>query len=96
MEQAIKNASPFLEVKPIRIGGATYQVPYEVLPNRQFTMGAKWIIDAAFKKQGKSMSEFLKEEIIDAYNNQGTAVKKKLELHRLAESNKAFAHYARF
>lgn len=95
-EQALKNVGPLLEVKPIRIGGATYQVPYEVPPVRQFTLGAKWIIEAARKKQGKSMASFLAEEILDAYNNQGAAVKRKLDIHRTAEANRAFAHYARF
>jgi small subunit ribosomal protein S7 len=95
-EQAINNASPLLEVRPTRIGGATYQVPYEVPPHRRFTLGAKWIIDAALKKQGKPMVDFLTEELIAAYNNEGTAVKKKLETHKMAEANRAFAHYARF
>jgi len=96
LEQAIKNAGPLLEVRSTRVGGATYQVPYEVSPHRRFTLGAKWIIEAAEKKQGKPMAEFLAEEIIAAYNNEGTAVKKKLDTHKVAEANKAFAHYARF
>ena len=95
-EQAIKNASPLLEVKPIRIGGATYQVPYEVASSRQFTLGAKWIIEATRKGQGKPMADLLAEEILAAYNNQGSAVRKKLDLHKMAEANRAFAHYARF
>lgn len=95
-EKAIENAGPLLEVRPIRIGGATYQVPYEVPPHRQFTLGAKWIIEAARKRQGRPMEDFLAEEIIAAYNNEGSVVKKKLDLHKLAEANKAFAHYARF
>jgi small subunit ribosomal protein S7 len=95
-DQAIKNAGPLLEVRSTRVGGATYQVPYEVPPHRQFTLGAKWIIEAASKKQGKPMEDFLAEEIIAAYNNEGAAVKKKLDLHKTAEANKAFAHYARF
>lgn len=95
-EKAIKNTGPLLEVRPTRIGGATYQVPYEVSPHRQFTLGAKWIIEAARKKHGKPIEEFLAEEIISAYNNEGTAVKKRLDTHKMAEANKAFAHYARF
>ena len=95
-EQAIKNAGPLLEVKPMRIGGATYQVPYEVSSARRFTLGAKWLIEAAQKRQGKPMEEFLAEEILAAYNNEGAAVKKKLDTHKMAEANKAFAHYARF
>lgn len=95
-EKAIENAGPLLEVRPTRVGGASYQVPYEVPPHRRFTLGAKWIIEAARKKQGKSMAEFLEEEFIAAYNNEGAAVKKKLESHKMAEANRAFAHYARF
>lgn len=94
-EQAIKNASPLLEVRPTRIGGATYQVPYEVPTHRRFTLGAKWVVEAARTKQGKPISDFLAEEIIAAYNNEGTAVKKKLDTHKMAEANKAFAHFAR-
>lgn len=95
-DQAVKNAGPFLEVRPKRIGGATYQIPYEVSPYRRFTLGAKWIIEAAKSKKGKPMFYKLTEEILAAYNNEGTAVKKKLDTHKMAEANKAFAHYARF
>jgi small subunit ribosomal protein S7 len=94
--QAIKNTGPLLEVRSTRVGGVTYQVPYEVSPHRRFTLGAKWIIESALKKQGKPMEDFLAEELIAAYNNEGAAVKKKLDLHKTAEANKAFAHYARF
>ena len=95
-QKAIENTGPLLEVRPMRVGGATYQVPYEVQPSRRFTLGAKWIIGAARKKQGKPMSDLLAEEIIAAYNNEGSAVKKKIDTHKMAEANKAFAHYARF
>jgi small subunit ribosomal protein S7 len=95
-EKAIENAGPLLEVRPRRIGGVTYQVPYEVPPHRRFTLGAKWIIEAARKRQGKPMEDFLAEELVAAYNNEGTAVKKKLDTHKMAEANRAFAHYARF
>ena len=95
-QKAIENTSPLLEVRSTRIGGATYQVPYEVQPNRRFTLGAKWIIESARKKQGKPVSDLLAEEIIAAYNNEGSAVKKKIDTHKMAEANKAFAHYARF
>lgn len=95
-EVAVMNAGPLVEVRPRRIGGATYQIPFEVPPSRQFTLGAKWIIEAAREKEGKPMSDFLTEEILAAYNNEGRAVKKKIETHKMAEANKAFAHYARF
>ncbi|MCX6807062.1 MAG: 30S ribosomal protein S7 [Candidatus Berkelbacteria bacterium] len=94
-EKALENAGPLLEVRSTRIGGATYQVPYEVPQGRRFTLAARWIVEAAFNKQGKPMAEFLAEEIIAAYNNEGTAVKKKLDTHKMAEANKAFAHFAR-
>ena len=95
-EGALKNASPLLEVNPRRIGGATYQVPMEVRPERRETLAMRWIINAARTKQGRPFGEFLAEEIIDAYNNTGTAIKKRDVLHKMAEANKAFAHYARF
>jgi len=95
-ETALKNAAPLLEVKARRIGGATYQVPMEVPANRKETLAMRWIINAARDKQGKAFSEFLAMEILDAYNNTGTAIKKREVLHKMAEANKAFAHYARF
>jgi len=95
-EQAIENAGPVVEVRGTRIGGATYQVPYEVHAHRRFALGAKWIVDAALQKQGKPMADILSKELIAAYNNEGAAVKKKLDTHKMAEANKAFAHYARF
>ena len=95
-EGALKNAAPLLEVNPRRIGGATYQVPIEVRPERRETLAMRWIINAARSKQGKPFNEFLALEIIDAYNNTGSAIKKRDVLHKMAEANKAFAHYARF
>lgn len=95
-EQAVENASPLLEVKPRRIGGATYLVPVEVRPERRVTLAMKAIVNAARGKQGKTIDVFLADEIIDAFNGTGSAVGKKDELHRMAEANKAFAHYAKF
>lgn len=95
-EGAIKNATPILEVKPRRIGGATYQVPMEVLPDRRETLAMRWIIKAARQRQGASMEKLLAEEILAAYENTGTAIKQKENLHKMAEANKAFAHFARF
>ena len=92
---AIENASPVLEVKPKRIGGATYQVPMEVRGDRRLALAFRWIIDGARAKKGKPMAEKLAAELIDATNNQGNALKKKNDMHRMAEANKAFAHFAR-
>jgi len=93
--QAIENASPIVEVKPKRVGGATYQVPMEVRGERKLYLAFKWIIDAARAKKGKSMAEKLSEELILASKNEGNAMKKKADTHRMAEANKAFAHFAR-
>jgi len=93
-EQALKNAAPLLEVKPKRIGGATYQVPREVKRERRLTLAMRWIIQAAKLKKGKSMKEKLAEELIGAANNTGWAVKKKEDTHRMAEANRAFAHFS--
>jgi len=92
---AIENASPLLEVNPKRIGGATYQVPMEVRGERKLALATKWILDAARSGKGKAMAEKLAKEIIEASNNQGNALKKKADTHRMAEANKAFAHFAR-
>ena len=92
---AIENASPLLEVKPKRIGGATYQVPMEVRGERKLALATKWILDAARSKKGKPMAEKLAEELIGCMNNEGNAIKKKNDTHRMAEANKAFAHFAR-
>lgn len=93
---AIKNASPLLEVRPRRIGGATYQVPMEVKPDRQRALAYRAIIKAARKKQGKPMAVFLADELLAAAKNEGEAVKRREDMHKLAEANRAFAHYARF
>lgn len=92
-EQAIENAKPTLEVKSRRIGGATYQVPIEIPHDRRISMAMRWIIAAARGKAGRSMVEGLAAELADCYNNQGTTIKKKDDTHRMAEANKAFAHY---
>ncbi len=94
-KQAIENASPVLEVKPKRIGGATYQVPMEVRGERRLALAFRWIIEGARGKKGKPMEEKLAQELIDCINNQGNAIKKKADMHRMAEANKAFAHFAR-
>lgn len=90
----IENAGPQLELKSRRIGGANYQVPYEVKGDRRTTLALRWIIDAARKGKGKPMEEKLAEELINAFNNTGNAVKKKLDTHKMADANKAFAHFA--
>ena len=92
-EQALENAKPSLEVKSRRIGGATYQVPIEIAPDRRTALAMRWIITFSRKKSGRSMEEGLASELTDCYNNQGTTIKKKDDTHRMAEANKAFAHY---
>lgn len=92
-EQALENAKPSLEVKSRRIGGATYQVPVEIPADRRMAMAMRWIILHARTKPGRAMSEALAFELVDCYNNQGATIKKKDETHRMAEANKAFAHY---
>lgn len=94
-KKAVENASPLLEVKPKRIGGATYQVPMEVRQERRLFLALKWIIDGARSGKGKSMEEKLSQEIMNVANNEGSAMKKKNDMHRMAEANKAFAHFAR-
>lgn len=91
--QALNNVMPVLEVKARRVGGANYQVPIEIRPERRQTLGIRWIVGAARKRSERTMSEQLAGEIIDAYNNAGNAFKKKEDTHRMAEANKAFAHY---
>ena len=93
-EQALKNTSPFLEVKSKRIGGATYQVPREVKGERRLTLAMRWIIKGTSLKKGKPMREKLANELMEAANNTGWAVKKKEDTHRMAEANRAFAHFA--
>jgi len=93
-ELALKNTGPLLEVKSKRIGGATYQVPIEVKKTRRTFLAMRWIIAAAKSKKGKPMKEKLATELIEAANNRGAAVKKKEGVHRMAEANRAFAHFA--
>jgi small subunit ribosomal protein S7 len=90
---ALGNVAPSLEVKARRVGGATYQVPMEIRPERRQTLALRWIVDFARKRGEKTMAERLAGEIMDAANNTGSAVKRKEEMHRMAEANKAFAHY---
>ncbi|NLM35325.1 MAG: 30S ribosomal protein S7 [Clostridiales bacterium] len=92
-EEAMNNVMPLLEVKARRIGGATYQVPMEVRPERRQTLGIRWILTAARNRGEKYMRERLANELMDAANNTGAAVKKKEDTHKMAEANKAFAHY---
>ena len=92
-DAALKNATPVLEVKPRRIGGATYQVPVEIRPERRLALARRWIVRFARQRGGKSMSEKLAFELLDASQNTGGAVKRKEETHRMAESNKAFSHF---
>jgi small subunit ribosomal protein S7 len=94
-EKAMENASPLLEVASKRVGGANYQVPREVRPERQFVLAVRWIISAARAKKGKPMAQKLAEEFIAASKNEGAAIKKKQDTHRMAEANRAFAHFAR-
>ena len=91
---AIQNTSPLLEVKPKRIGGATYQVPMEVKGERRTTLAMRWVIQAAKSRKKKPMGEKLAEELIEASANKGAAIKKKEDTHRMAETNRAFAHFA--
>ena len=93
-ERALENASPLLEVKPKRVGGATYQVPREVRGDRRLALATRWILTAARSKKGKPMAAKLAEELISAANNEGSAIKKKEDTHRMAEANRAFAHFA--
>ena len=92
-QAALANVAPSLEVKARRVGGATYQVPMEIRPERRQTLALRWIVDFARKRGEKTMAERLAGEILDAANNTGASVKRKEEMHRMAEANKAFAHY---
>ena len=92
-QKAIENTSPLLQVRSKRVGGATYQVPIEVKPKKRVSLAMKWILAAARAKKGKPMKVKLAEELLAAYKNEGAAVKKKEDTHRMAEANKAFAHY---
>ena len=92
-EQAFKNVSPVMEVKPRRVGGATYQVPMEVAPHRRFALATRWIMQASNSRSGKSFAEKLAGELMDAANNTGSAIRKREETHKMAEANRAFSHY---
>jgi small subunit ribosomal protein S7 len=93
MESALRNATPIIEVKPRRVGGATYQVPVEIRGERRNSLAMRWLIAAARKRSGKSMSEKLAAEFVDAANGLGAAVKRREDTHKMAEANKAFSHF---
>jgi small subunit ribosomal protein S7 len=92
-EQAVKNSTPMIEVRPRRVGGATYQVPLEVRPERRRSLAIRWLVNSARARSGRSMAEKLAAELLDAANGQGATVKKREDTHRMAEANRAFAHY---
>jgi small subunit ribosomal protein S7 len=93
LEQALHNIMPVLEVRPRRVGGATYQVPVEVRPERRVSLGMRWLVQYARQRSGRTMREKLAAEILDASNSAGAAVKRREDTHKMAEANKAFAHY---
>jgi len=93
LEQAVRNATPLLEVKPRRVGGATYQVPVEVRPDRGLSLALRWLIRSSRARSGKSMAEKLAAELSDAAKGEGVTIKKREDTHRMAEANRAFAHY---
>jgi small subunit ribosomal protein S7 len=93
LEQAMKNISPVLEVKPRRVGGSTYQIPVEVAPDRQMALAIRWLLAAAQSRPGRSMAEKLGSELMDAARETGAAVKRREDTHRMAEANRAFAQY---
>ncbi|MEQ8659520.1 MAG: 30S ribosomal protein S7 [Gammaproteobacteria bacterium] len=93
LKQALENVEPKVEVKSRRVGGATYQVPVEVRPNRRMALAMRWLVDAARKRSEKSMGQRLAGEILEAYDNRGSAVKKREDTHKMAEANRAFSHY---
>ncbi len=92
-EQAIQNASPRMEVRPRRIGGATYQIPMEVPTHRQFALATRWLLEAARSRKGQPFDECLADELLSAYNNEGLAIRKREEAHRMAKANRAFSHF---
>ena len=92
-DTALRNATPLLEVKPRRVGGATYQVPLEVSSDRQFSLALRWLVDFADARKGIPMKEALAAEILEAYQGQGNAIRKRDEVHKMAQANKAFAHF---
>jgi small subunit ribosomal protein S7 len=93
LEAALRNAAPIIEVKPRRVGGATYQVPVEIRGDRRLSLGVRWLVQAARKRTGKSMGEKLAAELVDAMNGLGAAVKRREDTHKMAEANKAFSHF---
>jgi small subunit ribosomal protein S7 len=93
LEQAVKNATPLLEVKPRRVGGATYQVPVEVRPDRGLFLALTWLLKSARARKGKSMTERLADELVEALRGEGATIKKREDTHKMAEANRAFAHY---
>jgi small subunit ribosomal protein S7 len=93
LQRAVDNAKPRLEVKARRVGGATYQVPVEVAPDRQFALALRWLVDFADARKGIPMKEALAAEILEAYQGQGNAIRKRDEVHKMAQANKAFAHF---
>ena len=93
LQRAVDNAKPRLEVKPRRVGGATYQVPVEVATDRQFALAMRWLVDFADARKGMPMKEALAAEIMDAFQGQGNAIRKRDEVHKMAQANKAFAHF---
>lgn len=92
-QQAIRQTTPVLEVKPRRVGGATYQVPVEIRPDRRLALSMRWVLNAARTRNGRSMSEKLANELLDAANGTGNAIKRRDDTHRMAEANRAFVHY---
>ena len=92
-EQAVKNVTPLLEVRPRRVGGATYQIPIEVRPERRMSLAIRWLLQSSRQRPGKSMAEKLASELMDAAAGQGASIKKRDDTHRMAEANRAFAHY---
>jgi small subunit ribosomal protein S7 len=92
-EEALKNATPLVEVKPRRVGGATYQIPVEISANRRLALVMRWLIDSATKRSGRDMAARLAGEILDAARNEGATIKKREETHKMAEANQAFAHF---
>lgn len=93
LEQAIRNATPMIEVRPRRVGGATYQVPMEIREDRRLALALRWLIQYSRKRPGKSMVDRLSGELVDAFNNQGNTIKKREDTHKMADANRAFAHY---
>ena len=93
LEQAVRNATPLIEVRPRRVGGATYQVPLEIPPDRRLSLALRWLVQYARQRPGKSMIEKLSAELLDAFQNQGATIKRREDTHRMAEANRAFAHY---